>query len=98
MNGRSCCSSRRLSEVLSETLSEEDFPLGDSRSCCLSSCFVPETLESKVFFLVREKLKGNNQRAKDIAVKLSFRCANAQPFLCNQIGPFQVISGNFQAI
>ena len=25
---------RRFSQVLSETLSEEDFPLGDSRSCC----------------------------------------------------------------
>ena len=32
------CTSRRVSEVLSETLSEEDFPLGDSRSCCLSLC------------------------------------------------------------
>ena len=27
-----------------------------------------------------------------------FRCANAQPFLCNEMGPFQVNLGNFQAI
>ena len=26
------------------------------------------------------------------------RCANAQPFLCNESGPFQAILGNFQAI
>ena len=25
------------------------------------------------------------------------RCANAQPFLCNELGPFQAILGNFQA-
>ena len=28
----------------------------------------------------------------------TFRCANAQPFLCNEVGPFQVISGNCQVI
>ena len=28
----------------------------------------------------------------------SVRCANTQPFLCNELGPFQAISGNFQAI
>ena len=28
----------------------------------------------------------------------SFRCANTQPFLCNEVGPFQVVSGNCQAI
>ena len=26
------------------------------------------------------------------------RCANTQPFLCNELGPFQAISSNFQAI
>ena len=25
------------------------------------------------------------------------RCANTQPFLCNELGPFQAILGNFQA-
>ena len=32
-----------LSEALSETLSEEDFPLGDSRSCCLSGPVLRDT-------------------------------------------------------
>ena len=27
-----------------------------------------------------------------------FRCANTQPFLCGELGPFQAILGNFQAI
>ena len=26
------------------------------------------------------------------------RCTNAQPFLCNELGPFQALFGNFQAI
>ena len=28
----------------------------------------------------------------------SLRCANTQPFLCNELDPFQAILGNFQAI
>ena len=30
--------------------------------------------------------------------QLSVRCANAQPFSCNEMGPLQVILGNSQAI
>ena len=29
---------------------------------------------------------------------LTLRCANAQPFLCNESGPLQATLGNFQAI
>ena len=35
---------------------------------------------------------------KDFFGPQSFRCANTQPFLCNELGPFQAILGNFQAI
>ena len=48
--------SRRFSEVLSEILSEEGFPLGDSRSCCPQSCcpLIQERKNSiNINFLVR---------------------------------------------
>ena len=38
-----------------------------------------------------------NTIAMKIVVKY-FRCANTQPFLCNELGSFQAVLSNFQAI
>ena len=41
-----------------------------------------------------ERFLGFSEKKKEKNV----RCANAQPFLCNEMGPFEVILGKFHAI